>query len=267
MQKSKKFGVFILLFAFFLQVVTNVYSTEIHVANIEIGQIIEFGGRNWIVLSVEGDYAKILHETIVERRPYNYPHSPITWEASSSREWLNDEFYNNIPATDRYRIRETHVINNNNPRWNTPGGANTIDRIFLLSIEEAGMYFDNNADRIAYHPGGAFHSWWLRSPGTIPQNVAFVFDDGRIFVNGDPSSFNDGIRPALWLRLDDYQNGSQICEPDCDCPECIGFHPPLTGVPSITVSLAAMAGLAAVSVFFWGLLLAQLQCKKSRRAC
>jgi len=255
MQKTKKFGVFILLFAFFLQVVTNVYSTEIHVANIEIGQIIEFGGRNWIVLSVEGNYAKILHETIVERRPYHYPHAHITWESSSLRAWLNNQFYNSFSAIDRARIRETYVINNNNPRWGTPGGANTTDRIFLLSIEEAAQYFDNNSARVVPREDGTFSQWWLRSPGFIPPNAAFITDVGGILINGNPVDFNNVIRPALWLRLDEYQNGSQICEPDCDCPECIGFHPPLTGVPGITATMAAMLGIVGVSAILWGVVL------------
>ena len=203
--------------------------------------IIQFGGHDWLVLDVQGDYALIITENIISHRMYHHTFEAVTWETSEIREYLNSTFFYTFSESDRIRIRETTIINNDNP-WDfsdagryaaTPGGNNTIDRIFLLSIEEVVQYFgdsgmlaigatmnanDRHNDaiqglgawrifdqysntRIARDTAGSASWWWLRSPGSSPRRAAYVFDsisiDGAmVFLD-----IGGGVRPALWLDM------------------------------------------------------------------
>jgi hypothetical protein len=94
------------------------------------------------------------------------------------------------------------VVNNEiNPECGTSGGADTLDKIFLLSISETKKYFNSDEARVAYYLDSDL--WWLRSPGDISGNAANVgrvgvIDVYGIFVN---HVVHGGVRPALWLNL------------------------------------------------------------------
>ncbi|MCL2079972.1 MAG: DUF6273 domain-containing protein [Oscillospiraceae bacterium] len=168
-----------------------------------IGDVIPFGGYNWRVLDVQGGKAFIISEDILERRPYHEPGGRITWENSTIRNYLNSEFLSSFSQADQAKISETTVINNNNPTYDTPGGNNTVDKVFLLSIYEAGRYFENDSARIAYDSDGEAVWWWLRSPGDYSYYAAFVNNVGYLNHNGGNVNNNiPGVRPALWLNLD-----------------------------------------------------------------
>ena len=128
-------------------------------------------------------------------------------------QWLNGDFFASFSPANQARIAETYVINNDNPwdfsdwGWylaNTPGGNNTTDRIFLISINEVLRYFGDSGlvshgvtissgeqgdwswgifdqyseARTAHDLGGSASWWWLRSPGYIPNPAASVDDNG-----------------------------------------------------------------------------------------
>jgi hypothetical protein len=88
--------------------------------------------------------------------------------------------------------------NDGGPKCKAPGGPQTDDRVFLLSVSEAEYLF---ADDLARTTG---FWWWLRSPGSIPSYASHVSNDGKIFTNGyrvnDGSSH--GVRPVMWISLD-----------------------------------------------------------------
>ena len=203
-----------------------------------IGKIITFGdstvlGSNrWIVLDIKDGKALILTEGAIECRPYNETAVSVTWETCTLRTYLNGEFYNKFTNADKARIVETNIINQNNQWYGTPGGENTTDKIFLLSLEEVVLYFgdsgqlldrpaslpwiindDYNVYRIAYTVKAFSYDiiswsanqacwWWLRSPGKDDKVVANVTVDGFVYVNGDGAyQFGGCLRPALWLNL------------------------------------------------------------------
>ena len=192
----------------------------------EIGDIIEFGGYNWLVLDVQSDRALIITEDVIGQRTYHGRWVSVTWEASDMRRYLNGDFYNSFIAEERQRIAQTEVINNDNPWFGTPGGNDTVDKIFLLSLDELVKYFGDSGQLAnRNHPdntSGGFHdrysniriayilcdallgwsssNWWLRSPGHYDFNAAVVGSDGRVSVFGGLVLFNSvGVRPALWL--------------------------------------------------------------------
>jgi hypothetical protein len=134
-------------------------------------------------------------------RPYNVEWESITWETCTLRQYLNGEFYNSFRDNEKAMIAETRNVNTDNPGYGTEGGNDTIDRVFLLSINEANGYFKNDHDRAASY-GGSPDWWWLRSPGRDGDDAAFVFSYGG--VNDDGNLAYDGavgVRPALWVNL------------------------------------------------------------------
>ena len=211
-----------------------------------VGDIIQFGNYDWRVLDVQGNQALIIADRIIATRWYHHTFDAVTWETSEIRQWLNGDFFASFSPANQARIVETYVINNNNPwdfsDWggyaNTPGGSNTIDRIFLLSIDEVLRYFGDSGlvargsvmgaierdestyeglwgwaifdqysgARIAHDLGGSSSWWWLRSPGVFSDRAAIVVSSGHLFLDGFyvfmSGGNGGGVRPALWLNLD-----------------------------------------------------------------
>ena len=200
-----------------------------------IGDIIPFGGYVWRVLDIQDGRALLLSEHVIGERAYHNIEENITWEHSTIRHYLNNQFLNSFNAADRARIAETRVINNTNPWYGTPGGNDTVDRIFLLSIDEIVYYFGDSGDlnnrigwdwnggpvlrdgsgylindrynfaRTARTTGGTAAWWWLRSPGSHQGDrvrAAYITTAGYIYVFGFRIHMeNGGVRPALWLNL------------------------------------------------------------------
>ena len=106
------------------------------------------------------------------------------------------------------------ISNTDNKEYETKGGADTQDQVFLLSLDEAEKYFADDDDRICepteYALGkdenimdeeeGAGCWWWLRSPGSGNDCAALVEPHGFL---GDYAGFVDcdsvAVCPALWI--------------------------------------------------------------------
>ena len=111
----------------------------------------------------------------------------------------------------------------------TTGGNNTRDRIFLLSYAEANQYLDVQSwdidgadqnmksrtsptayalqagtwtsDNFKTADGAAAGWWWLRSPGFLQSDAAYVDYDGALYSR-DAYYDGGGVRPAFWLNLE-----------------------------------------------------------------
>ena len=200
---------------------------------VEIGEVIQFGKYNWLVLDIKDGKALIIAENAVEPNIYEFMLTDVTWETSFLRGYLNDRFLQNFTAEEQSRIAETQIKNPDNLWYGTPGGADTNDKIFLLSIEEADKYFGDSGDylnkkRKSWKDGEGFEEkengrtlsnthdderaaildygptwWWLRSPGANNLCAACVNIGGSIDVSGrDVDAMNHemgGVRPVLWL--------------------------------------------------------------------
>ncbi|MDR2599984.1 MAG: DUF6273 domain-containing protein [Oscillospiraceae bacterium] len=163
---------------------------------------IEFGGYDWLVLERSGTTVLILSIDVIERRPYHTNGGDITWEFSSIRNYLNNEFLNSFSLVEQNRILETNVINNDNPENGTPGGNDTVDKIFLLSIDEALTFFEDNSTRVALNSNGEASWWWLRSPGVISDYAARVDYVGGVSIYNLDVIIDTGVRPAMWINLE-----------------------------------------------------------------
>ena len=197
------------------------------------------GGYNidpikWRVLENADGKLFLLSDQNLDVKPYNSSSTSITWEKSTIRSWLNgyaasennsgtDYSSNNFidaafSGDEQVAIADTYVYNKKNPVYNTSGGNDTTDQIFLLSIEEADNrnYFPNangndsrkstNTAYVASYSGmygvGEADSWWLRSPGLYAYYAAYVNFGGSVDDTGDyVDSPYIAVRPAFHLDL------------------------------------------------------------------
>lgn len=170
------------------------------------------GGYNadpikWRVLKNAGSELFLLSDQNLDVFKYHKEGGSVTWETSRMRSWLNglaanqgsgdtaidytgNNFLGNaFSAKEQTAIADTKVVNDNNPDYNTEGGNDTIDKIFLLSIAEArnNAYFADFESNITTNTdyvegGGEIGSnykvvrWWLRSPGMAVNYAARVGD-------------------------------------------------------------------------------------------
>ena len=109
------------------------------------------------------------------------------------------------------------VNNENNKQFNTAGGIDTKDKVFLLSIKEAAILFDNDKGRVEQNTvysiaqgtrvksNSGAGSWWLRSPGSSQDWAAVVNSDGTTNRSGNIVDVDrNAVRPALWLDLSSW---------------------------------------------------------------
>ena len=169
---------------------------------IKTGDIIPFGKYTWRVLQTNADSALIITENIVELRGYHTDHHiDMTWEQCELRQYLNSKIYGMFTDSEQNRIMQTSVKNASNEAYGTDGGNDTVDKIFLLSVEEAEKYFKDDADRVAYYENEASY-WWLRSPGRVKNIAVRVNRQGAIYDRGNFTNYHSvGVRPALLVKL------------------------------------------------------------------
>lgn len=188
-----------------------------------IGNIIEFGhyeqdnsisnGKEpveWIILDIDSskDRVLLLSNYILDMQRYNKKWSKVSWAKCSVRSWLNRSFYSDsFSETEQNAIVKTDLHSKYVDDYVT-----TSDYVFLLSVDEATNYLDNNQRRQAKPTEyaisreavkiGEYSYWWLRET-TNRKN-----DANRINPNGDfeeyganTNAYGVGIRPAIWVDM------------------------------------------------------------------
>ncbi|MCL1875376.1 MAG: DUF6273 domain-containing protein [Synergistaceae bacterium] len=196
----------IIILALAMALALSLTSFGIANANAKVGDKIQLGGIDWLVLAVEDGKTLIISEKILELRAYNSKLAIVTWETCTLREYLNNSFYEGaFSSQEKDRIAETKLVTADNPKYETPGGNDTTDKIFLLSGEEAEMYLPDQSTRVMRDMDGNKCFWWLRSPGkyspnAVMSNAAAVYSDGEVSYFGYGVTFEYGVRPALWLN-------------------------------------------------------------------
>ena len=169
----------------------------------------------WIVLKREEEKALLLCAYGLDAKPYNEECEAVTWETCTLRKWLNEDFFNEaFTEEEKKGICLAEVRNEDNPGFKAPGGNDTEDRVFLLSLGEAKLYLPETFPRqrkptpfakkrgaYSYYYGNCW--WWLRSPGYSPISAAGVYDVGDIDDYGTAVRSSYGaVCPALWIDLE-----------------------------------------------------------------
>ncbi|MBO4927877.1 MAG: hypothetical protein J5379_06480 [Clostridiales bacterium] len=179
-----------------------------------IGDEVTFGTYKdeeiqWIVLDKNDDGVLLLSKYVLDGHEIDF-YRDVTWEECSMRAWLNDEFLNEaFSSGEQNRILTTRVVNQDNPYTGTPGGNDTDDKVFLLSVDEVEKYVRRIPDRLGQTTRYAetvtyatITHWWLRSRGdnifyycVIDLNGTVSYRDGTVDIG------NFGVRPAIWVDL------------------------------------------------------------------
>ena len=204
-------------------------------SSVDVGDIYTFGAYQqdndtsngkqpikWLVLAKKDNKILLISEKALDCQKYNDSCTDVTWETCSLRKWLNSTFLNAAFSTaEQKKIVRTTVSADKNPCFSTDPGNATTDKVFLLSINEANQYFDNDeagkcvpttyakangastTNSSCTKGGAATCWWWLRSPGRYQNYAADVFYNGTDHSYGsNVNDSSDGVRPALWIELD-----------------------------------------------------------------
>lgn len=200
-----------------------------------IGDTIRFGAYQWKVIGLKENDILIISDQILEQRDYHKKKEDVTWEKSEVRHYLNTYFFDTFSTSEKETIMATHNKNTGNPWYGSDGGNDTVDKVFLLSLDEVvRLYFgdsgrlldnpkpnqrywfdrqdENNGKRMALFMDSHWW-WWTRTPGKNNRVAVYVHGDGNIGMQGNgisKTSFNTlhhktqsnegGIRPALWIK-------------------------------------------------------------------
>ena len=218
----------------------NVISKQL--ANMKINSYYTFGNYEqddnvdngkehieWKILAKDGTKALLYTRYIIDYQKYNDESVDTTWENSTLRDWLNNDFYDNaFSDVEKNLIVEVNNENIDNQQFKTKGGSNTNDKVFLLSIDECNKYFgkslkDNKgynvnkklattATKYAINKGidindtttwaNGNSSFWLRSPGLVQNFASGVDAYGDVDSEGgnDIITNKHGIRIAVWVK-------------------------------------------------------------------
>ena len=198
----------------------NVSSSSVNnsSSSLKIGDKIRFGTYEWYVLDIQWQKALLITDKLIGTSKFHNNETGNTWAGSTLRRYLNFSFYDTFSKSQKSRIVQASVKNAKNPWFGTDSGNDTTDNVFLLSIEEILKYFGesnlmhnrlgnighisdhHNGGRVAKDMIGMPGWWWLRSAGSN-NRVAFISQEGALYIYGGSVFSNGGIRPSLWMKL------------------------------------------------------------------
>lgn len=163
----------------------------------------------WRIIAMNGSSALLMSEYALEGMPYHNRNTSVSWDYSSIKAWLHDDFYA-LAFTPAEQNKIDYSYDSNG--W-----------VFLLSSYEVERYlgssrnnYNEYPDRICYPSqyarshgvytyGRGYCWWWLRDGGTLGGNyAASVNGSGSINYGGDivDNSRSDrfaGVRPCIWV--------------------------------------------------------------------
>lgn len=169
-------------------------------------ETVRLGGTDWIVLDRQEGKLLVFSARVLGRRAYHEAGGAVTWEQSGIRAYLNGEFYEGFfSEEEKSRITQVRIENRSNPQYGVAGGNATVDRVFLLNLNEAEKYLGSGVEllRGVDRETGEAVWWHLRSPGEASDIAASVNTIGLIDYHGVVGGVTDptgGVRPALWIR-------------------------------------------------------------------
>ncbi len=175
----------------------------------------------WRVLSVNGEDAFLMADKNLDARPYHETGEKVTWKTCTLRSWLNGAFLDQaFNAEEQAAVLRTTVENDDNSYYGTQGGGDTVDRVYLLSFDEAtypfygfhavrGVTETRESANTAYTKArGAFSiengngCWWLRTQGISNGRASCAGAYGDVDTIGELVDHEKNVvRPVLHLNL------------------------------------------------------------------
>ena len=182
----------------------------------------------WRILDISGNEALLMSLHGLDCVQYHTSDTGVTWADSYVREWLNGTFYQTaFTYREQNAVVQKYIRNSANRYYpNTPAGPDTLDKVFLLSVDETLRYLPRPEDRCitgteyafsrgAYrnNTGDDYVWWWTRSPGKSTDHAARI--RGAVANNADgdlPAGYigtnrvndtEDVVIPCIWVNLSD----------------------------------------------------------------
>ncbi len=224
---------------------TKGYSDTYDFSKAKRGDIVKFGAYEqdldytngkeeieWIVIKKTKDSVLLLSKYALDRLPYNKELEMVTWESCTLRKWLNDSFIRSaFNKTELSMIKSTELKNYDSSEWETIGGKDTNDKVFLLSeyeITDSDFGFSTHYDEWSENRRCAFCWdknkkgredfqtldgeftcwWWLRSPGSDQFSASSIHKNGCVITHEYIATYIGcdkigvgGVRPALYVKL------------------------------------------------------------------
>ncbi|MCR5205671.1 MAG: DUF6273 domain-containing protein [Lachnospiraceae bacterium] len=219
------------------------YKKSYDFSNVKEGDVIKFGAYEqdadldngmepieWIVLSKTKSQIFVVSKYVLDIVPYNYDYlndfMGTTWEKCTLRKWLNENFYNTaFNAEEKKLIKSTTVENFDNSVDGTKAGEDTVDKVFLLSMDDLvnkkyGFnkdYTKKDKNRICYptkycavrkalsyenKPNTKDPEWYfLRTPADYYWSAVTVEFEGEVNPEGRQASWPIGDRPAMVISI------------------------------------------------------------------
>ena len=164
----------------------------------------------WRVLFSGNSFAVLTSAFVLDCGPYNSLYDKVNWGVSTLRTWLNGHFLNSAFTPDEQaQLSSIDALGNRRFIVRDRQINKALDKVCLLSVEEANLFFHADEERICQptpyaRKQGVCTSdrntciWWLRSPlrtQYYASNVNFI---GYIEKRGEAvDSAHVGIRPVI----------------------------------------------------------------------
>lgn len=170
---------------------------------------------SWIVLKNDGNTATLISVAALEAKAFNTGTGATTWETSTLRTWLNSGFLNTaFTSEEQAKLATVSVKAEKHPSYSTNAGNDTLDKVYLLSVNEAKTFFPSNSSRMcratqtarAHGAANGYEyynyatCWSLRTPGRNNSSNAYVYLDGTI-TDGSAWLDDGGVRPVIAIKL------------------------------------------------------------------
>ena len=170
----------------------------------------------WIVLEVQEDKAWLMTKYCIDQVIFYPERVPMYWGKSDLRAWLNSDFLQETFTAEEQEIILTTTVENTNPHGMKGAGADTEDKIYLLSKPEVLHFMPEMADRVAYPTEYAKSKgctvsektgscrWWTRTSGARNLDMCGMRLDGRISAYGmqDVDWPTNTMRPVMWVSTE-----------------------------------------------------------------
>ena len=192
------------------------------------GDIIKIGNYmgkpiEWLVLKVKNNIALIISKNVLDVMPYHDELLETSWEECSLRRYLNGEFIDKaFLDKEKILIHQVEIKNNYNNETDITRNDNVYDRVFCLSKYEVVTYFPDKYSRRADVTSHAKEkvkrserkyfmskwsgtgNYWLRTLMDKKDYAMFVDYDGELMDTDVSNEWMVGIRPALWINLEGF---------------------------------------------------------------
>ena len=188
--------------------------------NVKIGDYISFGTYEqdsnfsngeedieWIVLEKQDEYLLLISKYALDSEPFDTYHTNVTWETSTLRMWVNNDFYNSAFS----KIEQTMI---GTRAYNTYafsiGDALMYDNVFLLSKTRMNKYFDFDSikkckpteyAKISGLPidSEGNCSWWMNFDSILGNFPRIISTKG--LIQECDTAINNAIRPCIFIDL------------------------------------------------------------------